>query len=266
MKVYHDLLQAATKTKTVNTVRYMLALRQIGRGDGHVNIEDATKTLSTHFRVKPKTVLNRLHIAENAGFGNFNSSKTKFYYYSQVRMLSALGGNLTTNIAVDIDNFNGSVVEARAKFYAALLAARGHEVTVTRSTIHSRYGRTKRTQRKYEKIARIGKRKNIALLKEFNEYDFLRLQYLGYNVYIRNIDGTKYIAKQLANTYMPPSNLVRCKQKNEQPCIIVGGGNANRVYFNSIKRGLAEWSGKDDVYIYDENKGYWDWYHPNPLP
>lgn len=270
MKVYRDLLVTASKNKQINNLRYMLALRQFGRGDGSVNVTEAVTTLAGAFGVKPKTVLNRLHTCVSLGYGNFNPSGKRFYYYSQARLLNAMGGTLTSKVSIDINDFSGSVVTVRARFHAALLASHKAEITVTRGTIQNWSGRAKRTQRQYEKLSGVGVKANFAYLQEYTgkSYDLARARYWGHAAFIHKNTrtGKHYIAKQLANTYTIP-NFVKGKLRRDQPCVIVGGGTDKRVYFKNLDDGIAQWqrNGKtNDLYVRNETTGQWDWFDGLP--
>lgn len=263
MKVYRDLLKATSVGKNVNDVRYMLALRQL-KNDGWVDVTEAKVFLSKLFRVSPKTVHNRLHLAVKAGYGNFDQHHSKFYYYSQIRMLDAMGGQLKSTVTVDVKDFSGSIATTRANFHAALLGAYQNEITVTRQTIINITGRAKRTQRNYEKIAGVKVVPNYARLVEYsgNKYDLDRVRYLGHAAFIMSFNGKPYITKQLANSYTLPFR--KGTKKVKQPCIIVGGGNVNngsKVYFTKLKDGIKEWQtqGKHcDAYVRNLDNT-WEW-------
>lgn len=270
MRVLKDLVIAASQTKEINNLRYMLALRTIGRDDGSVVTNNALQTLAVQFGVQPKTVSNRLYICAAKGYGNFNPSGDRFYYYSQERLLQAMGYPLTSKVTVKIDDFSGPIVTVRARFHAALMAAHAITTTVTRSTITNWSGRVAKTQRNYERLNGTKVVANYARLVEYsgNVYDLQRIRYLGYAAFIHKDpnDNKHYITKQLANTYVIPANFSKSSRKVKHPGIIVGSGNVTKypkVYYENVKAGLAGWAEhteQNDMYVWNSHANTWEWF------
>lgn len=267
MRILKDLVVAASKDRAVNDIRYMLALREIGRGDGSVDVNSAVRELAAKFGVKPKTILNRLYNCANKGYGNFNPSGTRFYYYSQERLLQALGYPLTTKTSIRIDDLSGSVVQIRARFHAALMAAHNPNMTITRKSIQSLSGKAKRTQRKYEKLGGTKVTSNFARLAPYTGHktDLDRIRYLGHAAFVsRDAANNHYIVKQLANTYQTSKDFRKSSRKvKKQPCIHVGGGNAKttKVFYDNLKAGLDAWDETrvEDIYAWNSTDGIWEW-------
>lgn len=260
MKIYRDLLLATNQQREVNNIRYMLALRQLDE-NGSVATQVILDEFSIKFGVTPKTVLNRLHLCVAKGFGNFNPQGTRFYYYSQLRLLEALHQPHTSNICVELNDFSGSVVEVRARFHGACMAAQNPYITITRKSIQKITNRAKKTQRKYEKLNGTEVTTNYARYREYtgNEHELDQLLYLGHPVFVQqdSKSGKYYIVRQLANSYLLPYS--KSSKKSKTPCIKSGWGKVQRVYYDNDKVAYEAWLADDklnDVFYW--NNG-WHW-------
>lgn len=242
-----------------------MSLRQLDpEGSGWVEVNKILEVLPVKFGVMPKTIKNNLHICENKGYGAFSLSGERFYYVDQYNLIQAMGGQFTSRSAVHIDNFDGSVVKVRARFHAALLATHGSEITMSRYTINQLSGRAKKTQRKYERLNGTLVKPNFARFREYkgNKHELDSIRYAGHAAFIDYDKKTNkhYITKQLANSYS--LDFKRTRKKTRDPLIIMGRGNHQRVYFNSLKAAEKEWIKNDyvcDVYFWNDQEHVYEW-------
>lgn len=270
MRVLKDLLKTSSQNKKSNHLRYLLSLRELDpNGSGWVETDVIVKALSVKFGVMPKTVKNNLYACQNKGFGNFNNNGNRFHYYDQVRVIQAMGGELTTRTAVHVNNaIGGSVVQARANLHAALLMSNGSEIMITRSTISKFSGRARQTQRKYERLNGTEVKPNFAIFQEYNgnQHELDCLRYTGHAAFISYDPKQKkhFITKQLPNTYCS-LEFKRTRKKTKHPLIIQGKGNAKKVYFNDLNAAKKQWEDDNystDVYFWDNKAQVYKWQPP----
>jgi hypothetical protein len=265
VKIYRDLLLATNQQKEVNNIRYMLALRQLDE-NGSVATQVILDEFSVKFGVQPKTVLNRLHVCVNKGYGNFNPQGTRFYYYSQLRLLEALHHPHESNICVELDDFSGSVVEVRARFHGACMAGQNPYMTITRKSIQTITHRAKKTQRKYEKLNGTEVESNFARLKEYkgNQYELDRVQFLGHPAFIQQNtkSGKYYIVRQLANSYF--NDFKKTRKKSKHPCIKRGRGNFTQIFYETEKKAFEAFCNDTTTDVYYWKAGTWRWYLGEP--
>lgn len=184
-RIFVELLQAASKTKKVNPVRYTLAMSLLDdNGQGWVILEEVIPTLAEAFEVTTKTVKNNVYRCQKLGFGSI--AKGRFYYRNQERMASLLGYPLSTRskqkaVFFSIEDLSGSIVDVRAAFEDAVVSTLAKEdkktVTISREKRKKLSGRSRATQRKYEKNRGIDTKSNFAILGEYSDYEHKRALY-----------------------------------------------------------------------------------------
>ena len=253
IKVFSELLSAASLWKQTSQLRYYLALRIIDQaGAGWLMVEDAQKILAFLFGVKQKTVLNNLYKVQKAGFGTFSNDRTRFYYVCQQAVLTAIcEGELKTNHAVwvGIEHLTDGTF-ARAFFETAPLA---HNNTMSRKTREKIGGRTPRTQRKYEEELGIVAKRNCAELGPATEYNQEAAKQCGIPTFIAMVHGQPMLMRHLPTSYTTQHHPTR-KFKLDLRRHTVW---ANRIFFDDVEKAIRAWDeGKQEVYVKKEH-GPW---------
>lgn len=255
IKVYTELLSAASLWKQTTQLQYYLALRLLDkRGVGWVEVAYAQEVLSKEFGVKPKTVLNNLYKLQNAGFAAINGSR--IYYYKQERVLKAICGEdlvTTKAILVGMADLSQGTVTVRAFFETALLA---HNNTMSRNTRQKVGGRSPRTQRKYEELVGAEATRNCAVISSVSEYAVQAAKENDIPVFIAMVDGQWMLLRHLPNSYAVPHQATR-----RYSTLTLRGvpleQRATAVFFEDVGKALKAWDGGSREVFLKQAYGPW---------
>lgn len=169
-----------------------------------------------------------------------------YYFTSQDKIakqhLAYIGGNQTVStktVDVEFSRLCGKVVLVRSYFYSLILASTSESNTFSRSTIHKLTGRTKKTQRKYEKAEGISHDTNLGIVGEDN----IKPTKAPYIVIkdeegVLGEQGATKLAYQMANTYHVDKSVVNT-QRVRLHRAMPEDPQQHRLYFDKSSRELA---------------------------
>lgn len=257
-KVFVQLLTQLAKDNGLRLFRYYITLSLLDeQGSGKVLLDDATMgTLSTLFDVKPNTVHKNIQELAECGFYGHVSYTNHFYYSSQEIIAKRLGIELSSGAAITftLANVAGTQVKFRATCNDAILAGmKQDQVTISRHKLHETTGRAKRTQRKYEKIAKVKVTTNVVHLDN-NPKELQRHRENGRtHAYIHydakgKLGGGHIVVAQIPNSYTS-QQFEKCRKR--RALRIKGVGSAfQKVFFGDDVKAYKYWDKHNDRDVY----------------
>ena len=241
LKVFPDIALAMLRTKTAAAGRVWLLLRHFdAAGRGRMAADEAARLLSGDGSATRLCGRRQWANLLRAGEGLFWERDADRHGAEWLRLHSAarvaaglgvrrLGGS---PVAVPVAELTGTIGRARAHLYAAfhsgrtqtdlLTGERRGRGPISRDTLCKLSGATANSQRNYERRARVGRRKAIAIGPPINAADTQETAWQRGRALFRYHDrrgrhgrpGAVYLAWQLPNEYTGPHDtLSRGRQK-----------------------------------------------------
>ena len=206
IKVWQDLIRHFRVTKRDNDLAYLLVFRFADvHKHGWVPREVFITTAIEILGVSRKTVLNNLAKLKAAGLVTEND-KEILYYLGQQKIADLLQIEIRNRKAVIVkpSDLAGDLVTRRAFFESASMVTKDETIIISRAARKTVTGTSKRTQRKYDRIAGTAIDANYALLAKVSDLD--NPYDLYYDEGIRNIfqiehEGAMWYTRQIPNTY-----------------------------------------------------------------
>ena len=168
IKLFGRMMTRAQLLRHELSLRFWAGVRYIANGENNVSLATIRATFSDNGRYAFTSWPNlrkQINKAIERGYMHYSKDKTRLYFASERRValqvlgLPAVGG---WALSISIEELTGDFVNNRALFYSAFHGSRGDGFNnpISRQSIKRETGRGKRTQRKYEKLAKVTTARN----------------------------------------------------------------------------------------------------------
>ncbi len=280
VKLYPDIALGMLRQEKAAAGRIWLLLRHLdGNGRGWIEIDAAREQLTRKGSPWRVCGWRQLRNLLNAGEDEFWVRRDgRIWLKSTVKAAQALGVTRLQNrpVALPVSALLGKIGEVRAHLYASFHSGRA-DAPISRAALEESSGVHRRTQRRYEKTARVRRRRNFAIggpaTGENGEEQAWRQGNAAFQLKDyqgkQGAAGKTYLAWQLPNSYAGPHAVAakgRQKRINRELTDLfmqgmTGNGQENRLTkrFCGNGRTAAQLFSKTGGNVYWRGKGNF-WY------
>ncbi|MEM7117864.1 MAG: hypothetical protein AAF614_35870 [Chloroflexota bacterium] len=277
VKLYPDIARAMLRQEVANAGRLWLALRHIDqKSQGWLRIVDIREKLTT------KTAVNRLcgwrqmrNLLREGDAIFWQRDKERVWLYGVEKVAQKLQISRLTGLPIKLPLthlFSGISV-FRAHLYASIHSGRRRGNPISRERLAQLSGVTPRTQRQYDRIAKVKRTKNIAIGQRAANVSWETIGWeQGRGAFpLKDVNGRlghpneTYIAWQLPNNYVGPhQQCARGRQKkiNQKLVDLVhegmrGNGRSDSEPSSAPDRLYFHNAGTAVLHCQQQNHVYW---------